>query len=179
MSAPRPHARRTASKARRRRPLVLALAAAGALTLSRSACSAGASGDAAADGPVTLDCWTYSVKGNDPKAQAIVDRYNELNPDVTVKLSEVGGTADTSSKLLAADRADETPDIVQVEYRALPSLVVAGVVKDITDDVPMRRATSRTTSGTSRPSTTVSTASRTTSAPPCSTTARTSLSSTE
>ncbi len=135
MSAPRPHARRTASKARRRRPLVLALAAAGALTLSLSACSAGASGDAAADGPVTLDFWTYSVKGNDPKAQAIVDRYNELNPDVTVKLSEVGGTADTSSKLLAADRADETPDIVQVEYRALPSLVVAGVVKDITDDV--------------------------------------------
>ncbi len=135
MSAPRPHARRTASKARRRRPLVLALAAAGALTLSLSACSAGAGGDAAADGPVTLDFWTYSVKGNDPKAQAIVDRYNELNPDVTVKLSEVGGTADTSSKLLAADRADETPDIVQVEYRALPSLVVAGVVKDITDDV--------------------------------------------
>ncbi|MCJ1711173.1 sugar ABC transporter substrate-binding protein [Clavibacter michiganensis subsp. phaseoli] len=113
----------------------MALAAAGALTLSLSACSAGASGDAAADGPVTLDFWTYSVKGNDPKAQAIVDRYNELNPDVTVKLSEVGGTADTSSKLLAADRADETPDIVQVEYRALPSLVVAGVVKDITDDV--------------------------------------------
>ncbi|CAQ01801.1 sugar ABC transporter substrate-binding protein [Clavibacter sepedonicus] len=114
----------------------MALATAGALALSLSACSAGGGdGDTSADGPVTLDFWTYSVKGNDPKAQAIVDRYNELNPDVTVKLSEVGGTADTSSKLLAADRADETPDIVQVEYRALPSLVVAGVVKDITDDV--------------------------------------------
>ncbi|WP_368858796.1 extracellular solute-binding protein, partial [Cellulomonas sp. GbtcB1] len=70
-----------------------------------------------------------------PEAQAIVDRYHELNPDVTVKLSEAGGTAETSSKLLAADRADTAPDVVQDEYRALPSLGVSGEVKDITDDV--------------------------------------------
>lgn len=105
-----------------------------ALALGLAACSSGGSG-ANEDGPVTLEMWTYTLKGNDPEAQAIVDRYHELNPDVTIELSEVGGTADTSSKLLAADRADSTPDVVQVEYRALPSLVVAGAVADITDDV--------------------------------------------
>ena len=102
--------------------------------LALSACSSGG-GDSANDGPITLEFWTYSVKGGDPNAQAIVDRYHELNPNITIKLSEVGGTADTASKLLAADRADTAPDVVQVEYRALPSLVVAGAVRDITDDV--------------------------------------------
>lgn len=119
---------------RRRAALVGALALVPALALA--ACSSSGGDDAAgSDGPVTLEFWTYSLKGTDPEAQAIVDRYHELDPDVTVKLSEVGGTAETSSKLLAADRADTAPDVVQVEYRALPSLVVSGVVKDITDDV--------------------------------------------
>ncbi|MCI2237748.1 extracellular solute-binding protein [Kineococcus sp. TRM81007] len=115
------------------------LGAGGALALS--ACgSSGESSSAAGDGPVELAFWTYTLKSADPAAQAILDRYHELNPDVTVKLSEVGGTAETSSKLLAADRADSAPDVVQVEYRALPSLVVAGVVKDLTDDVADARS---------------------------------------
>jgi multiple sugar transport system substrate-binding protein len=110
-------------------------AAALAATTALAACSSGGDTAGGSDGPVTLEFWTYSVKGGNPEAQAIVDRYEELNPDVTIKLSEVGGTAETSSKLLAADRADTAPDVVQVEYRALPSLVVSGVVKDITEDV--------------------------------------------
>ena len=108
------------------------------LAVTLSACSSTADSgtdESGSDGPVTLEFWTYSLKGGDPAAEAIIDTYEEANPGVTVKLSEVGGTAETSSKLLAADRANETPDVVQVEYRALPSLVVAGVVKDITEDV--------------------------------------------
>ena len=113
-------------------------AAAGASALTLAACSSGddsASSDSGSDGPVTLQFWTYSLKGGDPAATAIIDRYHELNPDVTIKLSEVGGTPETASKLLAADRADTAPDVVQIEYRALPSLVVAGVVADVTDAV--------------------------------------------
>ena len=108
------------------------------LAVTLSACSSTADSgtdESGSDGPVTLEFWTYSLKGGDPAAEAIIDTYEEANPGVTIKLSEVGGTAETSSKLLAADRANETPDVVQVEYRALPSLVVAGVVKDITADV--------------------------------------------
>ncbi|GAA0319143.1 ABC transporter substrate-binding protein [Kineococcus aurantiacus] len=112
--------------------------------LTATACSSGddsaAGGSGGDSGPVTLQFWTYSLKGGDPAAQAIIERYHELNPDVTVKLSEVGGTPETASKLLAADRADTAPDVVQIEYRALPSLVVAGVVADLTKQVSSSKA---------------------------------------
>jgi len=103
-----------------------------AIALSSAACS---SGDSAGGGPVTLRFWTWSLKGPDPTARAIVEQYHREHPDVTVKLSEVGGTPDTVAKLLAADRADDTPDVVQVEYRAVPALMVAGALRDITADV--------------------------------------------
>ncbi|MFC7110901.1 ABC transporter substrate-binding protein [Nonomuraea rubra] len=70
----------------------------------------------------------------------MADKYHQLNPNVTVKLSEVGGTTETASKLLAADQAGDTPDVVQIEYRGLPALVVAGAVKDITADVAGAKA---------------------------------------
>lgn len=125
------HSVRPRRMSRRRRTLLGAVLS-GALA---AAALTGCSSEAEAGGPVTLEFWTWTLKGSDERAQAIVDQYEKENPDVTIKLSEVGGTADTTSKLLAADRADETPDVVQVEYRALPSLVVAGAVKDITEDV--------------------------------------------
>jgi multiple sugar transport system substrate-binding protein len=43
-----------------------------AVALSLTACS---SGDASSDGgPVTLRFWTWSLKGTDPAAKAIVDK---------------------------------------------------------------------------------------------------------
>ena len=116
----------------RRSARVIAAIAAGTVVFGIAGCAAGSE---SSDGPVELEFWTYSVKAADPAAVAIIDKYEEDNPGITIKLSEVGGTAETSSKLLAADRADEAPDVVQVEYRALPSLVVSGAVRDITDDV--------------------------------------------
>lgn len=128
---------------RRRRTLLGAAALVAALTASLAACGSSepeSSGTASADGPITLQFWTWSLKGSDPGAQAIVDKYHELNPNVTVKLSEVGGTSDTAAKLLAADQAGDTPDVVQIEYRGVPALVVAGAVKDITADVASVKA---------------------------------------
>jgi multiple sugar transport system substrate-binding protein len=117
---------------KRRWPMMSALVL--AVVMALAACSSG--DDTASDGgPVTLRFWTWSLKGPDPAAKAIIDRYHEENPNVTIQLSEVGGTPDTVAKLLASDRADDTPDVVQVEYRAVPALMVAGVLKDITGDV--------------------------------------------
>jgi hypothetical protein len=44
-----------------------------------------------------------------PPAKAIIDKYHQQHPDVTIELSEVGGTTDTSAKLVAADRAARGP----------------------------------------------------------------------
>ncbi|MEV0618369.1 extracellular solute-binding protein [Nonomuraea sp. NPDC050404] len=123
---------------RRRRTILGAAALTVALTASLAACGSGdtaSPGTASAGGPVTLEFWTWSLKGNDAAAKAIVDKYHQQNPNVTIKLSEVGGTSDTAAKLLAADQAGDTPDVVQIEYRGVPALVVAGAVKDITADV--------------------------------------------
>ncbi|MGN9846767.1 ABC transporter substrate-binding protein [Nonomuraea sp. H19] len=123
---------------RRRRTRVSTAVLAFTLAASLAACSSAdtsSSDTATASGPVTLEFWTWSLKGTDPAAKAIVDKYHQAHPNVTIKLSEVGGTADTASKLLAADQAGDTPDVVQLEYRGVPALVVAGAVKDITADV--------------------------------------------
>lgn len=126
----------TGRSVRRRSALVAALAA---TAIALAGCSS-ATPSAEETGPVTLQFWTYSLKGADPKAQAVIKQYEKENPNVTIKLSEVGGTPDIAAKLLAADRANTAPDVVQIEYRALPSLVLAGVVKDITKDVaPVRK----------------------------------------
>lgn len=122
---PTPSARRT------RRAIAAAVLVAG---LTLTACSTDAPGGEAG-GDVTLEFWTWSLKSADPAAQAIIDVYEEANPGVTIKLSEVGGTTETSSKILAADRANDVPDIIQLEYRGIPSLVSAGAIRDITDDV--------------------------------------------
>jgi multiple sugar transport system substrate-binding protein len=134
MTAPTPTSPRAGGHRRR---TLLGATLAIALTASLAACSSGDSPSetASASGPVTLEFWTWSLKGSDPAAKAIADKYHQLNPNVTVKLSEVGGTTETASKLLAADQAGDTPDVVQIEYRGLPALVVAGAVKDITADV--------------------------------------------
>lgn len=108
---------------------VVALGCVASLALSAAGCSADN------DKPVTLKFWTWSLKNTDERALAIIDEYEKQNSNVKIELTEVGGTADTSSKILAADRANEVPDIVQVEYRGLPALVVKGVVKDLTDSI--------------------------------------------
>ncbi|RVX41451.1 carbohydrate ABC transporter substrate-binding protein (CUT1 family) [Nonomuraea polychroma] len=131
------------SRRRPRRTMVSAAVLAVALAASLVACSSAdtpSSDTATAGGPVTLEFWTWSLKGTDAKAKAIVDKYHQLHPNVTIKLSEVGGTAETASKLLAADQAGDTPDVVQLEYRGVPALVVAGAVKDITADVAGAKA---------------------------------------
>ncbi|MFG6197635.1 ABC transporter substrate-binding protein [Nonomuraea sp. JJY05] len=126
---------------RRRRPrtklgaAALALALAASLAACSSADTSSPSTAASASGPVTLQVWTWNLKSGDPEAEAIIAKYHQEHPEVTIKLSEVGGTSDSASKLLAADKAGDTPDVVQLEYRAVPAMVVSGAVKDITADV--------------------------------------------
>ncbi|MFI7232678.1 ABC transporter substrate-binding protein [Nonomuraea angiospora] len=125
---PRRHRRKLGAAA-------LALALAGSPAACSSADTPSPNTAASASGPVTLQVWTWNLKGGDPEAEAIIAKYHQENPNVTIKLSEVGGTSDTASKLLAADKAGDTPDVVQLEYRAVPAMVVSGAVKDITADV--------------------------------------------
>jgi len=104
------------------------VAALGASALVLTGCSAG--GDAASDGPVSLDYWSWT-----PNTQQIVDIWNEENPDIQVKYTDAGGGKDSSAKLLTSSRAGNAPDMALVEYTTLPSLIVADVPLDITEYV--------------------------------------------
>lgn len=104
-----------------------ALGLVGLTALLLSACTS-AGGDE--DGPVTLTFWSWA-----PNTQEIVDVWNEENPDIQVEYTDAGGGDDSSAKLLTAARAGNAPDVALVEYTTLPSLIVSGVPRDITEDV--------------------------------------------
>ncbi|MFD2024502.1 ABC transporter substrate-binding protein [Promicromonospora aerolata] len=106
------------------RPLV-AFAATAASVAVLSGCGA-----AGSEGPVTLEYWAWPAG-----SQAVVDQWNEANPDIQVKLTDAGGGDESSAKLLTASRAGNAPDLALVEYTTLPSLIVADVPLDITDHV--------------------------------------------
>ncbi|MDQ0743921.1 multiple sugar transport system substrate-binding protein [Clavibacter sp. B3I6] len=112
------------------RRILTSLAAVGVGALLLGGCSASGGGDSAAGGKVTLDFWSWA-----PNTQELVDTWNEQNPDVQVKYTDAGGGRDSSAKLLTASRAGNAPDLSAVEYTTLPSLIVADVPLDITEQV--------------------------------------------
>jgi len=97
--------------------------------LSAAACSSD-SGDtdqtAQPGGKVDLSFWSWA-----PNIDKTVDAWNAANPDIHVTLSKQAGGGDIVTKLLTASKAGNPPDLAQVEYQALPTLVSNDVLADI------------------------------------------------
>jgi multiple sugar transport system substrate-binding protein len=104
---------------------IVALAAASAMALA--GCGGGGGDQAAGDGPVVLDLWSW---GDDVPAN--VAAWNAAHPDIQVRLTDAGGGTDSSAKLLTATRAGNAPDLALVEYTTLPAMIVGEVAGDIT-----------------------------------------------
>lgn len=66
-----------------------------------------------------------------PNIEKVVDKWNADNPDIHVTLSRQAGGNDILTKLLTADKAGNPPDLAQVEYQSLPTLVSNNVLADI------------------------------------------------
>ncbi|MDG4829636.1 sugar ABC transporter substrate-binding protein [Solwaraspora sp. WMMD1047] len=97
-------------------------------------CSSDSDDEPETTGPVELSFWSWA-----PNIEAVVDRWNADNPDITVKLSKQAGGGDMVTKLLTANQAGNPPDLAQVEYQALPTLVSNDVLADIAADAdPVR-----------------------------------------
>lgn len=79
-------------------------------------------------GPVELSFWSWA-----PNMEKLVERWNADNPDTKVTLSKQAGGADIVTKLLTAAKAGNPPDLAQVEYQALPTLVSNDVLADIAE----------------------------------------------
>lgn len=112
-----------------KKPRVGAFAAiAVAAALALTGCTAPGSGNG--NSKVTLTYWGWA-----PNMKQIVGKWNASHPDIQVKYTEAAGAGDLPPKLLSAERAGNGPDLAQAEYQKLPSLVVGGVVRDITKNV--------------------------------------------
>ncbi|GCE28325.1 sugar ABC transporter substrate-binding protein [Dictyobacter alpinus] len=86
----------------------------------------GSTGSSTSGGPVTLTFWNW-VAGVD-KAAAL---YNKLHPDIHVNVVNVGGGANEYNKLYTAIKANNEPDMAQIEYQILPTFETTGALIDL------------------------------------------------
>ncbi|PPK98420.1 multiple sugar transport system substrate-binding protein [Kineococcus xinjiangensis] len=111
-----------------------ALATVAAAMLLATGCSGSsteASGSGGSDEPVKLTYWTWT-----PNMDQVVAKWNEQNPDVQVTVNKQDGGDAAVTKLLTAIKAGSgAPDIMQAEYQAVPTLVAADALADISEEL--------------------------------------------
>jgi multiple sugar transport system substrate-binding protein len=79
------------------------------------------------DGPVRLTFWSWV-----PGVEQAVDRWNEQNPDVQVRVRTTpAGNAGTYQNMFNALEAGNPPDLGQIEYDSLPSFRLQDGVANI------------------------------------------------
>ncbi|MEU0686150.1 ABC transporter substrate-binding protein [Streptomyces uncialis] len=109
----------------------MALAAAMAsLALLATACggdSKDSSGSAGSpDKPVTISYWSWM-----PGTKETAEAFNKSQKNIRVEFSEVpAGLAGGYDKLAKGVKAGNAPDVMNVEYQALPDLVTQGLIAD-------------------------------------------------
>jgi multiple sugar transport system substrate-binding protein len=106
--------------------LLATLAAVGLAAACTSGGDVPENGSSAPDGKVEVSFWSWA-----PNIDKVVDAWNGANPDIQVKLSKQAGGGDIVTKLLTAAKAGNPPDLAQVEYQSLPTLVSNDVLADI------------------------------------------------
>jgi multiple sugar transport system substrate-binding protein len=84
---------------------------------------------------VTLTFWTWV-----PNIDAVVAKWNAANPNIQVTASNQAQGDELVTKLLTAHQAGNPPDLAQVEYQALPTLVSKDALADIKGDVGSARS---------------------------------------
>ncbi|RCK70341.1 ABC transporter substrate-binding protein [Desertihabitans brevis] len=103
------------------RPVTRALTplAAGLLLLSAAACSTEEAGSAPGSVTITFSSYNYGTQGAaGTGTQALLDRFAELHPEITVEPQAVP-VADVLTSARAATAAGEPPDVVQLGYSKL------------------------------------------------------------
>jgi multiple sugar transport system substrate-binding protein len=98
------------------------------LVISLAACGGGSSssGSSTSSGPVSLTIWDWV-----PGAAKSVALWNSTHPNIQVKLENVGAGPTEYNKLYTAIKANNEPDMAQVEFQLLPSFETTGSLVDL------------------------------------------------
>src|SRR6266480_112814 len=93
-----------------------------------AACGGGSSSQSSStsSGPVTLTLWDWV-----PGAANSVKLWNSTHPNIQVKLENVGSGPTEYNKLYTAIKANNEPDLAQVEFQLLPTFVTTGSLVDL------------------------------------------------
>ncbi|MCX7522639.1 sugar ABC transporter substrate-binding protein [Microbacterium sp. STN6] len=105
-----------------------AVATAAAAALLMTGCSAGTSHDSGdTNQKVNLTYWAWA-----PNLDKVVDIWNKSHPNIHVTVNKQDGGDPAVTKLLTAIKAGSgAPDLMQVEYQKLPTLVAADALADL------------------------------------------------
>jgi multiple sugar transport system substrate-binding protein len=106
---------------------------AGSSTTSASASQG--SGSPPAAGAVNLTFWSWA-----PGIEKVVNIWNQAHPNIHVAVNTAAQGDALYTKLETAASAGNPPDLAQVEYQALPTMLTKGVVADISKDVASLKA---------------------------------------
>jgi multiple sugar transport system substrate-binding protein len=93
---------------------------------SASSAVPGSGSGQSANGQITLNFWTW-VQGID---KAAAD-YNKLHPNIHVNVVNVGGGPNEYNKLYTTIKANNEPDLAQIEYQYVPSFETTGALLDL------------------------------------------------
>jgi multiple sugar transport system substrate-binding protein len=109
------------------RPAMAAACALAATALVAGCSSGGGSTPAAGSTQkVTLTFWSWV-----PDMQKIVNVWNASHPDIQIKFTEAAGGDAELAKLLTSGKAKDMPDLAQIEYQSLPTMVSNNYLADI------------------------------------------------
>ncbi|MBZ0277704.1 MAG: extracellular solute-binding protein [Anaerolineae bacterium] len=88
---------------------------------------------AVAQEPLQISFWHAMSGSRGDVVQGLVDSFNAANPDVQIVAEFTGSYADTLTKALAAVRAGEAPDIVQVYEVGTRSMLDSGAIVPVAE----------------------------------------------
>ena len=106
--------------------LVAAGCSSGGSSSTTAASGSSSSSSTASGQKVTLTFWTWV-----PNMDKIVATWNQAHPDIQVQVQTQSAGDPYLTKLLAAAKGGNPPDIAQVEYQVLPTLVSNNYLADI------------------------------------------------
>ena len=101
-------------------------AAALVLMIPLAACGGGSSSGSTSSGPVNLTYWSW-IGGMDKQ----VALFNQTHPNIHVTVQNVGAGSVEYDKLFTAIKANNEPDISEVEFQTLPQFETTGSLVDI------------------------------------------------
>jgi len=98
-----------------------------ALIIPLSACGgSSSSGSSTSSGPITLTYWAWI--SSLPKQVAL---WNQTHPNIHVNLVNVGSGPTEYDKLFTAIKANNEPDVAEIEFQLLPTFETTGALVDL------------------------------------------------